>query len=411
MKFPTDSAFQAATAVMKTLNDRSFRALLAGGCVRDMLLSRTPKDYDVATNATPDEVRELFPKARLVGAKFGVVLVRRKSHDIEVATFRTDGVYTDGRHPDEVTFGSEEDDARRRDFTINGLFLDPTTGEIIDYVGGRDDIEASVLRTIGNANERFAEDYLRLLRAPRFAARLSFTIEESTRDAITKLAANLSHISPERIWIELEELITLPSRQRGFRWLVELGLHQHLSPNLSLIEKQCEHIAVVLGECTGDTIDPALAMAALLGGLSRPAARMVCRSLRLSNRVTDDTLWLLTSLAPARESTTLELADFKLLMAHRAWPMLTELLRAELIAEDADLSPYQELSKRASTIPESAVAPPPLLPGAMLIEMGVTPGPKFGDVLNAVYRAQLNKEIETPTEAQALARSLLHQAK
>ncbi len=410
MKFPTNSPYHSAAAVLKILSDGGFRALLAGGCVRDMLLSRTPKDYDIATNATPAQVRKLFPNSRLVGAKFGVVLVRRNEHDIEVATFRTDGVYTDGRHPDEVTFGSEQDDARRRDFTINGLFLDPKTEEIIDYVGGRDDIQQGVLRTIGDPDRRFAEDYLRLLRAPRFAARLDFKIEPSTSEAITKLAPNLAHISPERIWMELEELITSRSREKGFHLLVELGLHQHLSPEFSPAKDQCEHIAAVLGKSTGDTIDPAQAVAALLGGLSRSSAQKVCRSLRLSNRITDDALWLLASLAPASQAISLELADFKILMAHRAWPMLTDLFRANLMAKDADLSPHLNLVKRAGTIPENTVTPPPLLPGAALIEMGVVPGPLFGKVLNAVYRAQLNEQIDTPLEAQSLASSLLEQS-
>lgn len=410
MKLPSDSAYQAAAQVVRTLSESGFRTLFAGGCVRDMLLSRTPKDYDVATEATPPQVRKLFPKARLIGAKFGVVLVRRKGHDIEVATFRTDGVYSDGRHPEEVTFGSQQDDALRRDFTINGLFLDPASGEIIDYVGGRGDIEAGVLRTIGDPNQRFTEDYLRLLRAPRFAARLDFVIDPATSDAIIKLACNLTHISPERIWMELEELITSPSRERGFLQVVELGLHRHLSSALTLTARQCQRAARVLGNCDGSTIDPALAIAAVLGGFSRSQARKVCRSLRLSNRVIDDTLWLLSSLKPAQQFVALELAEFKKLMGHRAWTLLCDLLRAGLIADSADPSPYNALTRRAGAIPADAVAPPPLLPGEQLIEMGVTPGPRFGEVLKAVYRAQLNEQINTATQARALAESLLGQS-
>jgi len=409
MKLPSDNGFLAASEVIQKLIAGGFRALLAGGCVRDMLLGRTAQDYDVATSATPKDVRRLFPRARMVGAKFGVVLVRRRKHDIEVATFRRDGVYTDGRHPDKITFGGERDDALRRDFTINGMFLDLSSLEVIDHVGGMDDIDAGVVRTIGHPERRFAEDYLRLLRAPRFAARLGFSIEADTRDAIIRLGKNLRYISPERVWMELQQLLTSPSRGRGFGLVHELGLVRHLSGEMILTDKQCELVAKILGVFDAPVIDPALAMAAVLHELSRNVARDVCRSLRMSNRITDDVLWLLSSLEFARRSGTLQLADFKQLMAHRRWDSLLSLLQAKLIAENADLSPYDTLIRRAGMIAPQSVAPPPLLRGDQLIELGADPGPRFGEILKTVYRAQLNEEITTIGDARILAASLLRE--
>jgi poly(A) polymerase len=216
MKTPNDDAgYKAALHVMDTLRGAGHQALLAGGCVRDLLLSRTPKDYDVATDAPPGRVLEFFPKARAVGAKFGVILVRKFGRDVEVATFRTEGPYSDGRRPDHVAFGSAEEDARRRDFTINGLFFDPAGQRVIDYVGGQDDLRRRILRTIGDPSERFAEDHLRMLRAVRLAARLEFTLEAQTRTEISRAAPLLSGISPERIWMELEQILTAPSRTAG----------------------------------------------------------------------------------------------------------------------------------------------------------------------------------------------------
>jgi hypothetical protein len=222
------TALQAALFIVEQLRNAGFSALLAGGCVRDMLLSREPKDYDVATDATPDQVAARFPRARRVGAKFGVMLVRKFGHDIEVATFRTDGTYSDGRRPDDVTFGTAEQDARRRDFTINGLFYDPIERLVIDYVDGRKDLQAGIVRTIGDPNDRFAEDHLRMLRAIRFAALLIFDIEPATFDAIRQLAPHLRVISPERIWMELNLMLAHPSRDRAWSLLTTSGLCNHL---------------------------------------------------------------------------------------------------------------------------------------------------------------------------------------
>ncbi len=215
---PDQSARDDATAVVRRLRDAGHVAYFAGGCVRDTLLGHTPKDYDVATDAPPQRVRQLFHNTQAVGAAFGVILVRLGRSTIEVATFRTDGTYTDGRRPDTVTFATAEEDAKRRDFTINGLFLDPLDGDrVIDYVGGRADLDAKLIRAIGNPDERFAEDHLRLLRAVRFAARLGFEIEPTTADAIRR-TPRAARISPERIAEELRRMV-VGGRQAAWREL------------------------------------------------------------------------------------------------------------------------------------------------------------------------------------------------
>jgi len=372
-----------------------------------MLLNRTPKDYDVATDARPARVQELFPQARLVGAKFGVVLVRKSGFDIEVATFRSDGPYSDGRHPDAVTFGTEIEDARRRDFTINGLFLDPLDDRVIDYVGGRDDLTAGVIRTIGDPDHRFFEDHLRMLRAVRLASRLGFTIEPRTASAIERLAPNLKAISPERIWQELEEILTAPTRTAGWSQLIQLGLVDHLASGLRVDRRPDSPIRRRLSALSDEPIDPALALAGLLCDDGVAAAKDVCRALRLSNRLTQAVVWLVRSLPMLRPESHLELADLKILMAEPNWPQLVELLRVDLTAANADLTPYSSVRQRAEAIDSADVAPPPLLSGDELAAMGMSPGPKFGEILKNVYRAQLNMKITTRDEAITMAGELM----
>ena len=222
----------AAMQVVQKLQDKGYQAVFAGGCVRDQLLGLTPKDYDVATSATPDEVIGLFPQAVTVGAHFGVVLVKVQGHAIEIATFRTDGSYADGRKPETVTFATIEEDASRRDFTVNGLFFDPITDKLLDFVGGQKDLEAGKLRAIGDAQERFAEDHLRLLRAIRFATRFEFQIADETWEALTESAPKITRISPERIRDELDRIWVHPNRVLGFDELVKSGLMLAIFPEI-----------------------------------------------------------------------------------------------------------------------------------------------------------------------------------
>lgn len=401
------TAGQAARQIIKKLRSSGHIALLAGGCVRDMLLNRIPKDYDVATDARPARVQEIFPRTRLVGAKFGVVIVRQSGFDTEVATFRSDGPYSDGRHPDAVTFGTDIEDARRRDFTINGLFLDPLDDRVIDYVGGRDDLTAGVIRTIGDPDHRFSEDHLRMLRAVRLAARLGFTIEAQTANAIERLAPNLKAISAERIGQELEEILTAPTRAAGWALLAQLGLCDHLVSGLRFDRHPDSVIQCRLTALPDAVIDPPLALAVLLCDGKSDAAEDFCRALRLSNRLTQAVVWLVRSLPMLRRESDLELADLKMLMAEPTWPQLVELLRAVLTSANADLTPYWSVRRRAEAIDPADIAPPPLLTGDDLAAMGMSPGPRFGEILKNVYRAQLNTKIATRDEAAALVRQMM----
>ncbi|RME37512.1 MAG: CCA tRNA nucleotidyltransferase [Planctomycetota bacterium] len=399
-------AWEAALRCMKKLRKAGFTALLAGGCVRDRLLNRIPKDYDVVTDAHPEQVRAIFPRARLVGAKFGVVIVRSRGHEIEVATFRADAAYSDGRRPDAVRFGTAEEDARRRDFTINGLFYDPFEDRLIDYVGGRADLQAGVIRTIGDPRERFAEDHLRMLRAVRFAARLGFHIEHRTWRAIEQLASHLARISAERIWMELALILTDPSRARGWELILDSGLRRYLAEPWTLQEGERETGVRRLAALPPRPVSEPLGLSAALGIRPTRETEAVARALRLSNELRRDTSWLVRSLPRALEPASLELADLKELRAHPRWDDLLELTRAELEARGTATGAYEELRRRAGEIPADRLCPPPLLTGDDLCAMGWKPGPALGEVLRALYRAQLNETIRTREEAVRLAESL-----
>lgn len=407
MSSTSRTSWDAAIHVIEKLRTHGQQALLAGGCVRDRILQRTPKDYDVATDALPEKVHEIFPRANHIGAKFGVMLVKKYGFDIEVATFRSDGIYSDGRHPDEVTFGTEVEDAQRRDFTINGLFFDPSTDEVIDHVAGRADLQAGIIRTIGDPMQRFAEDHLRLLRAVRFAARLGFEIEEQTFEAIRRLAPRLSAISPERIWLELEKILTCPARSTGWSLLVDTGLRNHLITNWkgnaasdAIALKRLENLP------DGD-IDSALSMACLFAPHDPKCVAEWCRALRLSNRLCESIKGLIQSLTVVLDEKSLELADLKMLMADADWSNLIDLLRVDLLARGKELDGYHTIKQRASEIAETSIAPPPFLNGDELTDMGMEPGPAFGEILKVIYRAQLNETITTKEQAVELAKELM----
>ena len=404
------TARDAALSVLARLRSEGHRALFAGGCVRDMLLGRPPKDFDVATDATPERVGRIFPRANHVGAKFGVMLVRQYGHDVEVATFRADGDYSDGRHPDEVRFSTDREDAARRDFTINGLFLDPVDDTVIDYVDGRIDLEAGVIRTIGDPTSRLTEDHLRMLRAVRFAARLAFQIEPATAKAIKTLAPHLASISPERVWMELTQILGDPSRAVAWGLLTEFGLCDYLAAPWPVDQAFHPRITARLAALGDDLIDPSLGMAAILCDGPPEVAREVCKSLRQSNREIESVTFLVRSLPLVRDGGQLELADLKGLMANVHWPELVEFLRADLTACREPSTPYERLRARASGIPPQRVAPPPLVNGDKLSEFGIQPGPRFGEILRSIYRAQQNETISTVTEAVAMAKRLIEQA-
>jgi hypothetical protein len=399
-------ARQAALYVVERLRAAGYTAYFAGGCVRDMLLGAVPKDYDVATDATPDRVQSAFRRSRRVGAKFGVVLVRQFGHDIEVATFRTDGDYLDGRHPEHVVFGTEHEDAVRRDFTINGMFFDPLEDRLIDHVGGQADLEARLIRTIGDPALRFAEDHLRMLRAVRFAARLDFAIHGETLAAIGEHAAKLGGISAERIWMELSEILAMPRRAAGVALLGESGLSRHLCDSW-VVDAAPDSLGFArLSALPDETLHPTLALAALTAAMPEGDLNRIGRSLKLSNVDREETVWLVRSLSLVRAGDALELADLKTLLAHPRWSDLIRLVRADEEAPGGRAGVADALTRRAAGISADRIQPAPLLTGEDLHRLGVQPGPEFGRILGQVYRAQLNEAIGDKPDALAMARSL-----
>ena len=402
----THTAWDAALFIIRALRDRGHVALLAGGCVRDRLLGLEPKDYDVATDAPPHQILAVFPRAKHVGAKFGVMLVRKFRHECEVATFRTDGTYSDGRHPDDIAFGTERQDAGRRDFTINGMFHDPLEDRVIDHVGGQADLTAGIIRTIGDPVERFAEDHLRMLRAIRFAARLGFDIDPGTKAAIIGLAPRLAQISAERVWMELQ--LMLCDRRRAVAWalLLETGLRDHLSPAWTPGLVDDEQVGRRLAALPASPVHPALALAAALCDYAASTVAAIGRSLKLSNDLVKAIEWHAETLPSVRCPSSFDLAALKTIMANGQWSNLLDLLGADLIARSADSEPLASLRRRAAGVLPADVAPKPLVSGDDLCAAGVQPGRAMGRILRAIYRAQLNEEIITREDAWRMVRRM-----
>ncbi len=395
----------AAMQVVRTLHEAGQVALFAGGCVRDMCLKRPPKDYDVATDATPERIIALFSRTRRVGMQFGVVLVGVGRHWIEVATFRSDGVYADGRRPVEVHFTDARQDALRRDFTINGMFYDPARDEIIDHVGGRADLEAGLIRAIGDPDRRFGEDHLRLLRAVRFAARLAFDIEADTASAIRRRAGDLRRISAERIRMELEMILSHQGRASALRMLRELELLPNLWPDAGELKPHGEAIEATLERLTEGCSFEA-GFAAMLHPLSVDRVKAACRALTCSNRSTQTVAWLLDHLEKLNRSDELSLADLKLLMANAGFGELMILRRARLGALGLSQEGLDRLEARAEGIPREEIAPPPLITGHDLAELGLSEGPQYKRILDTVYYQQLNGDIRDAKSGRALAARL-----
>jgi tRNA nucleotidyltransferase/poly(A) polymerase len=397
------SARQAAERVIQTLSAAGYRAVLAGGCVRDLLLDQTPKDYDVATAATPDEICALFPRAQRVGAHFGVVLIRDSGHAIEVATFRTDGDYSDGRHPDSVTFTTAEEDALRRDFTINGMFLDPATNEVLDYVGGRDDLAARLIQAIGNPEQRFDEDRLRMIRAVRFAARLGFSIEQETFEAIWNRAEQLSIISAERIREELEKILVHPSRAAGVQMLIDTGLINALWPEPDWSTSRLASAVRGLEGLPAQAPFP-LSLAVLLFDHSPKAVNRICRDLKCSNADRHGTAWLTREAAAFETHRYDTLARLKRCIAQPGFAGLVPFLTARAAATGSDTTAIASLEERAALIPCDHVAPPPFVRGEDLQELGLAAGPAFAQILDALYDEQLELTLHSREAALTRAR-------
>ena len=400
---------QMAVRVIRRLRSAGHEALLAGGCVRDMLLGIRPADYDVATSATPQQVRELFGRVLMVGAKFGVAMVLFDRRRVEVTTFRCDVSYSDGRRPDSVRFVTAREDASRRDFTINGMFYDPLADRVVDYVGGRQDLAARVVRAIGDALQRFDEDYLRMLRAVRFAARFGFAIEPNTEQALRRLAARITQISGERIREELEKMLARPTGAQAVQKLHELGLLRAVLPELYASTSawpaaQRRLLAVA------PRADVTLNLAALLAGLPGGDLARIIRRWGGSNELRGGLVWLAQNLHEWGRLADGPLAEIKKRMANRHWPILLALWRLEEPAQTGHDEHCRIIGRRIRGIAPAQAMPPPLVSGDDLQALGFKPGRRLGDILRRLYDAQLNGEFPDRPAALSAARALVRRS-
>ena len=385
----------AAIGIIRKLREKGYQALLAGGCVRDMLLDREPKDYDIATDAHPEAVVKLFRRTLEIGAQFGVVMVMVNSHQIEVATFRTEGGYADGRHPNEISYSDAEHDASRRDFTINGMFYDPIEEKVIDYVDGGGDIKAKVIRTIGDPAARFDEDYLRMLRAIRFSGQLGFEITDDTWNAIAGCAMNITCISGERIAMELETIVTEPTRASGIKMLTDSNLASTIFPEFA--GDKAEFGIEVLGNLP-DRISFPLGLAGMFGGFSASVTKGQLRILKLSNSDTKHVGFLLENRGKLLNA-DMSLAELKQLLATPYFDDLYELQSALLKVGGESDGSLLAIRSRAEALKDTDITPKPLLDGNELLALGVTPGPMVGRIGKGMYQAQLNEQLKTSDQA------------
>jgi poly(A) polymerase len=403
--------------------------------VRDLLLGRTPKDFDVATSARPDELLRLFPKSDAVGAHFGVMLVRGDGAQVEVATYRSDREYRDGRRPEGVHFETNpEQDAVRRDFTINALLLDPESGQVLDFTGGRADLEARVIRAIGDPETRFREDHLRLLRAVRFAARLGFAIEPRTFAAIRALAPLIHSVAAERVRDEIARILTEGGARRGFELLDETGLLHQVLPEIEAmkgVEQPPEfhpegdvwvHTLLMLEGLREPSVE--LALGVLLHDVGKPGtfrvaerirfdghvekgveiARALLGRLRFPQRTIAQVEALIANHMKFRDAPKMRESRLKRFLRMEGFDEHLELHRLDCLSSHGNLDNYEFAREKLCEIPPEVLHPAPLLTGRDLIHAGYRPGPAFGKALAEIEDAQLEGRIHTPEEALALAR-------
>ncbi len=424
-----------ALAVIDKLRRAGHQAYLVGGCVRDLLLGAHPKDFDVATDARPDRILDLFPNSGRVGASFGVVLVRDGFYQVEVATFRSDLEYSDGRRPDSVHFEHDpRADVLRRDFTINGLMMDPESGEILDFVEGRADLERRLVRAIGDAGARFREDHLRLLRAVRFAARLGFDIEMETFEAMRRDHSLILTIAPERVRDELVRILTEGGARRGFELLESVGLLADLVPEVAAMKGVAQppeyhpegdvwvHTLLLLEKLSHPTVT--LALGALLHDVGKPptfrvaerirfdghveegvelAHRILCR-LRFSRDEVEQVEALVANHMRFKDVEQMKDSTLKRFLRLPDFEEHLELHRLDCLASHGRLDNYEYVKRKLEQFPEEHLKPARLLTGADLIAAGYEPGPRFSTILAAVEDAQLEGRITTSGEALELVR-------
>ena len=446
-----------AISIARTLHDQGYQAYLVGGCVRDLLLGREPGDYDIATDATPEQVMRIFPQTYAVGAQFGVVLVpmavdpsvtsvvdqadvnhgRHRGKTVEVATFRSDIGYSDGRHPDQVRFSKDpRQDVQRRDFTINGLLLDPLKNEVLDFVGGRKDLDAGIIRAIGEPELRFAEDKLRMLRAVRFTARFGYSIEPQTFAAIEKLAPQIHQVSRERVRDELTKMLTEGQARRAFLLLDETGLLHELLPEIEAmkgIEQPPQfhpegdvfvHTLLLL-EKLRHPCPPTLAWGALLHDVGKPPtfrvapdrirfdghvdvgvkmAEEICRRLRFSNHDTEQILALVKNHMRFAHAMHMSESTFKKFVRMPRFEEHLELHRIDCESSHGDLTTYRFTREKIASMSPEAVRPRPLVSGDDLIAAGYAPGPRFKEILGTVEDKQLEGILHSGDEAMDFVR-------
>ncbi len=384
---------KAAISIIKQLRQAGFEALLAGGCVRDMLLKRTAKDLDVATNAVPQQVIKLFRRTIKVGAKFGVVIVMVGSEQIEVATFRSDISYEDGRHPSGVKFVSAKEDAKRRDFTINGMFYDPVENKVIDYVDGQADLKKKIIRTIGSPARRFSEDYLRMLRAIRFSAQLNFKIEPATWRAVRREAENITKISGERISMELEGILTCSNRAVGAEMLIESGLAEIIFSDF--MGERAQTAVGVLRQLPKKNVGYALGLAAFFADCPSEFAIKKCGILKLST-VQNRHIGFLLNNRGVLLNTDMSLAQLRKLAAE---PYFSDLCEFQKAIAPKNITPIIKIRKRLKALGDIELKPKPLLDGCELMKLGAIEGPALGKLAKQMYDAQLEGELKTPQQA------------
>ena len=423
---------QTAREVAARLRERGHIAYFAGGCVRDIIRGETPKDFDIVTDARPEAVQKIFPRTYAVGAHFGVIIVLENGFQFEVATFRSDDAYIDGRHPSAVCFSSPEEDAKRRDFTINGMFYDPVAEEVIDFVGGRSDVAAKLVRAIGDPAQRFAEDRLRMLRAVRFATALDYKIDSQTWDALLASAPSINQISAERIRDELVRIFISPNRVRGWDLLDSSGLMRAILPELEAMKGVLQpeqfhpegdvfqHTRLML-QFLQETVSVPLVFAVLLHDVAKPVTATVdktgrirfnehdrigaamteaiMRRLRFSGAEIEATVEMVRQHMVFKDVPKMRVAKLKRFMARPTFDDELELHRVDCESSHRMLDNYEFLLRKREEFANEPIIPPPLLRGDDLIALGLKPGPKFGEILEAVETRQLEGTLRTREEA------------
>jgi len=427
---------ELARHIVSRLKASGHQAYFVGGCVRDLLLSGEPKDYDIATDARPAEISALFPKSDLVGAHFGVVLVHDSGAQVEVATFRSDHAYSDGRHPVAVDFETDpRQDVLRRDFTINALLLDPDRDEVLDFVGGRDDLRNRIVRAIGDPETRFREDHLRLLRAVRFAARLNYQIDPATLRAIQHLHGQIVKVSAERIRDELSRILTEGGARRGFELLDETGLLPDILPEVAAMKGVAQppefhpegdvwrHTLLMLDQLREPSVT--LALGVLLHDVGKPPtfrvadrirfdghvekgvamAEAILTRLRFSNDQIRQAAALVANHMRFKDAPQMRESTLKRFLRLENFPEHLELHRLDCLSSHGSLENYEMVKEKLVALPHAELKPLPLITGDDLIAAGYKPGPAFSMILAAVEDAQLESKISSREEAMALVRA------